>query len=43
VVASGTDAFYATVNLGADIGATIEGVPIMGSPKPTGLLLKIEP
>jgi hypothetical protein len=42
-VASGTGAFYVNLNLGADIGATVEGVQILGAPKPTGLLLKISP
>jgi hypothetical protein len=42
-VASGTDSFYAGVNLGADIGSTVEGVPIQGAAAPTGLLLKLQP
>lgn len=42
-VASGTDSFYANVNLGADLGASIEGVPIQGESRPTGVLLKVQP
>ena len=42
-VTTGTGAFYANVNMGADIGATVEGVPIMGAPVPTGILLKLQP
>jgi hypothetical protein len=42
-VTSGIGAFYLTANLGADIGSTIEGVPILGAPKPSGILLKVQP
>jgi hypothetical protein len=42
-VASGRDGFYATIDMGEDIGATIEGVPIQGAPSPQGILLKIQP
>lgn len=42
-VASGSDGFYANVNLGADIGTSVEGVPISGAPRPTGILLKLQP
>jgi hypothetical protein len=42
-VTSAADAFYATLQLGGDIGATIEGVPIIGAPSPSGLLLKLQP
>lgn len=42
-VAAGSDAIYAVVDLGANLGSTIEGVPILGAPNPTGLVLKIQP
>jgi hypothetical protein len=42
-VASGTQSFYATVDLGADIGSSIEGVPIQGESRPSGVLLKVQP
>lgn len=42
-VAAGSDAFYAVVDLGANVGSTIEGVPILGSANPTGLVLKLQP
>jgi hypothetical protein len=38
-----SSAFYLTVNLGADIGPTVDGVVISGVAHPTGLLLKIAP
>jgi hypothetical protein len=40
---AGTNAFYADIRLGADIGPSIEGVAILGAPRPAGLVLKIEP
>lgn len=42
-VSAGTNGFYATVNLGADIGSSIEGVPIQGAPRPTSAIFKIQP
>lgn len=42
-VANGTDSFYAGVNLGADIGSSVEGVAIQGAAAPTGLVLKLQP
>ena len=41
--ASSDGSFYANVNMGANIGPTIEGVTILGASDPTGLLLKIAP
>jgi hypothetical protein len=41
--ASSDGSFYANVDLGANIGPTIEGVTILGASAPTGLLLKIAP
>ena len=43
VTASSDGSFYANVNLGANIGPSVEGVSIAGAPDPTGLLLKIAP
>jgi hypothetical protein len=43
VAASSDGSFYANINLGANIGPTVEGVTILGAPDPTGLLLKIAP
>jgi hypothetical protein len=43
VTASSDGSFYANINLGANIGPTIEGVKILGASDPTGLLLKIAP
>ena len=42
-MASGAGAFYAHVNLDGDIGASVEGVPIIGATRPTGLILKLQP
>jgi len=42
-VAAASDGFYAIMNYGADIGPTIEGVPVQGAPQPTGVLMKIQP
>jgi hypothetical protein len=43
-VAAGVDgSFYAAVDLGANIGPSVEGVTMLGAPDPTGLLLKIAP
>jgi hypothetical protein len=42
-IASGRGAFYALINLGGDIGASVEGTPIIGSSKPVGLLLRLQP
>ncbi len=42
-VSSGTDAFYASINLGGNIGMTVEDQPIVGAPKPAGLVLKLQP
>jgi hypothetical protein len=42
-VAAGPDAFYATANLGADIGGSVDGTPIQGAPNPRGLLVKLQP
>jgi hypothetical protein len=41
--ASSDGSFYANVNLGANIGPTLEGVTILGASDPTGLLLKLAP
>ena len=41
--ASSDGSFYANVNLGANIGPTVEGVTILGASDPTGVLLKIAP
>jgi hypothetical protein len=43
VAASSDGSFYANINLGANIGPTVEGVTILGASDPTGLLLKIAP
>ena len=43
VTASSDGSFYANINLGANIGPTIEGVTILGASDPTGVLLKIAP
>jgi hypothetical protein len=43
VVASFDGSFYAEVNLGANIGPSVDGVTILGASNPTGLLLKIAP
>jgi hypothetical protein len=43
VAASFDGAFYAEVNLGANIGPNVDGVGILGASNPTGLLLKIAP
>jgi hypothetical protein len=43
VTASSDGSFYADVDLGANIGLSVEGVTISGAPDPTGLLLKIAP
>lgn len=42
-VDAGASSFYASIDLAADIGTTIEGVRIVGPVAPTGLLLKIQP
>jgi hypothetical protein len=42
-VAAGANAFYASMTLGAAIGATFDGEPVIGTAAPTGLLLKIVP
>jgi hypothetical protein len=42
-VAAGRNAFYANINLGADIGPTVEGVTILGAPAPSSMILKIQP
>jgi hypothetical protein len=42
-VTSGPTAFYVALDLGAGLGPTIEGVPIVGAASPVGLLLKIQP
>jgi hypothetical protein len=42
-VSAGTNAVYAALSLGGDIGPNLMGVPIVGAPKPTGLVLKIQP
>ena len=42
-VTSGASSFYAAVNLAIDIGPSVEGVPIVGTPAPAGLLLKVQP
>jgi hypothetical protein len=41
--ASSDGSFYANVNLGANIGPTVEGVTILGAADPTGVLLKLAP
>ena len=41
--ATGNGVFYAVVNPGGDPGTTVDGVPIFGAPKASGLLLKIQP
>jgi hypothetical protein len=41
--ASADGSFYANVNLGANVGPTIEGVTIVGALDPTGVLLKLAP
>jgi hypothetical protein len=41
--ASSDGSFYANVNLGANIGTTLEGVTILGASAPTGILLKLAP
>jgi hypothetical protein len=43
VAVSSDGSFYADVNLGANLGPTVEGVAILGASNPTGLLLKIAP
>jgi hypothetical protein len=42
-VSSGANAFYAALNLAGDIGSNVEGQPIIGAPKPAGLVLKLQP
>jgi hypothetical protein len=42
-IARGTDAFYACVNLGGDVTVGLEGVNIIGAPRPSGILLKLAP
>lgn len=42
-VATGSNAFYVAVDLGADIGPQIDGVSIIGPAVPVGLVLKIQP
>jgi hypothetical protein len=43
VGSSSDGSFYANLNLGANIGPTVEGVTILGASDPTGLLLKLAP
>ncbi len=43
VAVSSDGSFYAEVNLGANIGPSVEGVGILGAANPSGLLLKIAP
>ena len=43
VAVSSDGSFYAEVNLGTNIGPSIEGVAILGASNPTGILLKIAP
>jgi len=43
VAVSSDGSFYANVNLGANIGPSVEGVAILGASSPTGLLLKVAP
>jgi len=42
-VSKGANAFYAAVNLGGDIGTSVEGQKIIGAPKPASLVLKLQP
>jgi hypothetical protein len=43
VVTSGSNALYGGINLGGDIGTSVEGQTIVGAPKPLGLVLKFQP
>ena len=43
VTASSDGSFYADIDLGANIGPSVEGITISGAPDPTGLLLKMAP
>ena len=43
VTASVDGSFYANLNLGANIGPTVDGVTIQGASAPTGLLVKVNP
>jgi hypothetical protein len=42
-VALGTNTFYVGIDLASNIGASIEGTPILGTPAPVGVLLKLQP
>ena len=42
-VAGGAQAFYLAFDPALDVGPTIDGVPILGTSAPAGLLLKIQP
>jgi hypothetical protein len=42
-VSGGTNGFYVAFDPGADVGPTLEGVPISGAAAPAGVLVKIQP